>query len=89
MIADATDKHFDTSTADSRDKIARRAHQLFLERGGQDGSDVDDWLAAEAEIAQPSRSGQESVGRSGHNTEAVDSHRADNSSDEASTQQSN
>lgn len=81
-----TDKRSEISTADSRDKIAHRAHQLFLERGGQDGNDINDWLTAEAEIAQPSRSAQESVGRCGHNTNAVDSLRADDSIDEASTQ---
>ena len=83
-----TDKRSEISTADSRDKIAHRAHrahQLFLERGGQDGNDINDWLTAEAEIAQPSRSAQESVGRCGHNTNAVDSLRADDSIDEAST----
>lgn len=34
----------------SNDDIARRAHEKFLERGGQHGYDVEDWLAAEAEL---------------------------------------
>jgi len=28
-----------------------RAYELYLERGGSDGGDFDDWLAAEREIA--------------------------------------
>lgn len=39
----------------AQDEIARRAYELYLERGGQDGHDVDDWLRAEAELA-PGRS---------------------------------
>jgi hypothetical protein len=30
--------------------IARRAHELFLARGGQHGHDLDDWLQAEREL---------------------------------------
>jgi len=37
-------------TRDPRDRIALRAYELFLERGGADGGDFDDWLAAEREI---------------------------------------
>jgi hypothetical protein len=33
------------------DDIARRAYELYLERGGQgDGLDLQDWLRAEAEL---------------------------------------
>ena len=31
-------------------RIARRAHELYETRGGQDGRDLDDWLQAEREI---------------------------------------
>jgi len=31
--------------------IARRAYEIFVERGGQDGRDMDDWLRAERELA--------------------------------------
>lgn len=34
-----------------RDAVARRAYELFLARGGAHGSDVEDWLRAEREIA--------------------------------------
>jgi len=30
--------------------IARRAYELFLERGGQHGHDLEDWLHAEQDI---------------------------------------
>ena len=30
--------------------IARRAYELFLERGGQHGHDVDDWVQAEQDV---------------------------------------
>lgn len=35
---------------DHRDRIAMRAYELYLARGGSDGADFDDWLAAEREI---------------------------------------
>lgn len=38
---------------DPRDRIAMRAYELYLARGGQDGGDFDDWLAAEREIGKP------------------------------------
>ena len=36
-----------TMGAVSRDAIADLAYQLFLQRGAQHGSDIDDWVAAE------------------------------------------
>jgi hypothetical protein len=33
-----------------RDMIARRAYELYEERGCADGDDLDDWLRAEAEV---------------------------------------
>jgi hypothetical protein len=30
--------------------IRQRAYEIYQERGGQDGSDVDDWLQAQEEI---------------------------------------
>ena len=32
--------------------IARRAFELYCDRGCQDGRDVDDWLAAERELLE-------------------------------------
>jgi hypothetical protein len=38
-----------TETAE-RDRVAERAYQKFVERGGRDGRDLDDWLEAEREL---------------------------------------
>jgi hypothetical protein len=32
------------------DRIARRAHEIYVARGGVHGKDLDDWLQAEREI---------------------------------------
>ncbi len=32
------------------ERIRRRAHEIYLECGGLDGSDLDHWLQAESEI---------------------------------------
>ena len=43
----------DTTVADGeRERIAQRAYQLYMERGGSDGRDLDDWLEAERELAR-------------------------------------
>ncbi len=33
------------------DQIRARAYELYLERGGMHGNDLDDWLAAEQELS--------------------------------------
>ncbi|HVV52812.1 MAG TPA: DUF2934 domain-containing protein [Polyangia bacterium] len=35
----------------SQDEIARRAYELYLQRGSVPGHEKDDWLQAEAELA--------------------------------------
>jgi hypothetical protein len=32
------------------EKIRQRAHQIYLNRGSRNGSDLDDWLQAEREV---------------------------------------
>ena len=32
------------------ERIRARAHEIYLQRDGQDGSELDDWLQAEAEL---------------------------------------
>jgi hypothetical protein len=32
--------------------VRRRAYELYVERGNQSGSEVDDWLQAEEEVLQ-------------------------------------
>ena len=34
----------------AREAIARRAYELYLERGATDGHDLNDWLSAEREL---------------------------------------
>jgi hypothetical protein len=39
-----------TSPESDRERVAQRAYELYLERGGVDGQDMDDWLSAEREL---------------------------------------
>jgi hypothetical protein len=41
----------DTTAATlDRERIAHRAYELFMARGGADGQDLEDWLEAEREL---------------------------------------
>jgi DUF2934 family protein len=33
-----------------RDGIARRAYEIYVQRGGEHGKDVEDWVRAEKEV---------------------------------------
>jgi hypothetical protein len=35
----------------SGEEISRRAHELYLQRGGEHGKDVEDWVRAEKELS--------------------------------------
>ena len=37
------------------DRVARRAYEIFQQRGGQPGRDLDDWLEAERELGRRHR----------------------------------
>jgi hypothetical protein len=37
------------------DRVAQRAYELYLARGGGDGRDMDDWLSAERELQDSRR----------------------------------
>ena len=39
-------------TLSPEERIRRRAYELYVQRGNQSGSDLDDWLKAEREILQ-------------------------------------
>jgi len=39
----------------SGEEIARRAHELYLQRGGEHGKDVEDWVRTEKELSQQKR----------------------------------
>ncbi|HEX4076137.1 MAG TPA: DUF2934 domain-containing protein [Candidatus Acidoferrales bacterium] len=45
----------------THEEIEQRAHDIYLRRGGRDGQDMDDWLAAEAELHKERRTAAESV----------------------------
>jgi hypothetical protein len=40
------------SAEPSDDEIRSRAYEMYLERGGHDGLDLDDWVRAERELRQ-------------------------------------
>ena len=40
--------------------IEKRAYEIYLQRGGGDGQDLDDWFAAEQELAHERTQGIES-----------------------------
>ena len=41
-------------TPEMLEQIRARAHELFEQRGREEGHDLDDWLQAEAEVTQES-----------------------------------
>jgi DUF2934 family protein len=47
----------DANRKPTREQIESRAYELYLQRGGEDGNDLTDWLQAEEELnltmAQP------------------------------------
>jgi hypothetical protein len=50
------DRDDDYADGGGRDRVARRAYELYLARGGGHGQDFDDWLAAERELRRRNRS---------------------------------
>jgi hypothetical protein len=40
----------DNGNLEPKAEVRRRAYEIYLERGEQPGSDVDDWLQAEREL---------------------------------------
>jgi DUF2934 family protein len=47
---------FPGNSADYAERVSMRAYELYLARGGVDGQDFDDWLAAERELASDGES---------------------------------
>ena len=47
----SSEKRTDSPGRRLEEQIARRAYELYLERGGQPGRELDDWLQAEREVA--------------------------------------
>jgi hypothetical protein len=50
MPAPAPAKESNVDTLSLEERIRQRAYELYLQRGSQPGSDIDDWLQAEEEI---------------------------------------
>lgn len=46
----AADLSTEVKHTDDRERIATRAYEYYVDRGRQDGHDVEDWLEAEQEI---------------------------------------
>ena len=44
------------------EEIARRAHELYLQRGGEHGKDVEDWVRAEKELSDEPVAGPAKTG---------------------------
>ena len=40
----------------SKEEIARRAYELYVQRGSEPGSDVEDWLRVESELSSGANS---------------------------------
>jgi Protein of unknown function (DUF2934) len=53
----------------SEEEIARRAHELYLQRGGEHGKDVEDWVRAEKELSDEPVAGtaKTRAAQAGHN----------------------
>jgi hypothetical protein len=45
-----TDTRVDAEKLPMEERIRLRAHEIYLQRGGEDGSELDDWLQAEQEL---------------------------------------
>jgi hypothetical protein len=52
MLAPAHAKESLIEQSSLEERIRQRAYELYLQRGNQPGSDLDDWLQAEKEIRQ-------------------------------------
>ena len=61
MPAPARAKNPQIETLALEEQIRRRAYQLYVERGNESGSELDDWLQAEEEFQ---RAEEQVVGKS-------------------------
>jgi hypothetical protein len=43
-------EHLSANRAPHHDEISRRAYEIYIERGGLSGRELDDWLQAESEF---------------------------------------
>ena len=61
MPAPARAKELAIEALSLDERVRRRAYELYVERGNESGSELDDWLQAEEEIQ---RAEEQAVGRS-------------------------
>jgi hypothetical protein len=52
MPPPARAKELPSETHSLEERIRQRAYELYVERGNQSGSELDDWLQAETEILE-------------------------------------
>jgi hypothetical protein len=53
LRSDTSAPQFDTTAANGdRERIAEKAYELYVSRGGGDGRDLDDWIEAERDLAR-------------------------------------
>jgi hypothetical protein len=52
MPAAAREKKTPIEVLPVEERIRRRAYELYVERGNQSGSELDDWVQAEEEVLQ-------------------------------------
>jgi hypothetical protein len=45
-------KSAETAPGPTEEQIRRRAHEIYMQRGPQDGHELDDWLQAETELRE-------------------------------------
>ena len=60
---DKTEEQFSgqpPSTDSERERVAQRAYELYLARGGADGQAMEDWLSAERELIEGNEDQSES-----------------------------
>lgn len=48
----STGKRAKSSSQPTREDIERRAYEIYIERGGTEGCEMEDWLQAERELRQ-------------------------------------
>ncbi|HXT13718.1 MAG TPA: DUF2934 domain-containing protein [Candidatus Angelobacter sp.] len=64
----------ESSSTPTHEQIARRAYEIFVERGQPEGKDLDHWLEAESQLraaAQPSRSSQTASSQSASSSSPI------------------
>jgi hypothetical protein len=57
MPVTARAKAPDSEMLSIEERIERRAYELYVQRGNQSGSELEDWLQAEAEVRQTQEDG--------------------------------